>query len=90
MYQAICYSFTAIKVESTKIDLAVNERKTKYMLSTSKDVWPTDPHITADNYNFDIVNEFILAPSLPPKNVSLEIKRRITLASKCYYSSIGN
>ena len=67
MYQAICYSFTAIKVESTKIDLAVNERKTKYMLSTSKDVWPTDPHITADNYNFDIVKEFILAPFLPPK-----------------------
>ena len=37
--------------------LAVNEGKTKYMLSTSRDVRRIASQITADNYTFDTVNE---------------------------------
>ena len=42
--------------------------------------------ITADNYTFDTVKEYIyLGSAVTTKNyVSLEIKRRITLASRCY------
>ena len=42
---------------------------------------------TADNYTFDIVQEFIyLGYVLTTKNDnSLEIQRRITLAIRCYY-----
>ena len=39
--------------------LAVNEGKTKYMLSTSRDVRRIDSQITADNYTFETVKEFI-------------------------------
>ena len=46
-----------------------------------------DTQITADNYTFDIVKEFIYFGSAVTSktNVSLEIKRRITLALRWYY-----
>ena len=51
--------FSAIERQSTKMGLAVNENKIKYMLSTSRDVRRIDSQIIADNYNFYTVNEFI-------------------------------
>ena len=49
------------------------------------DVRRIDSRITADNYTFDTVKEFIyLGSAVTTKNdVSLEIKRRITLANRC-------
>ena len=52
-------AFSAIERESTKMGLAVNEGKTKYMFSRSRDVRRIDSRITADNYTFDTVKEFI-------------------------------
>ena len=52
-------AFSVIERESTKIGLAVNEGKTKYMLLTSKDVRHINSQITADNDAFDTVKEFI-------------------------------
>ena len=68
------------------MSLALNEGKTKYMLSTSR-----NSQITADNYTFDIVKEFIyLGLDVTTKNVvSLEIKRKIILANRCYYGLNG-
>ena len=45
----------------------------------------------ADNYTFDTVKEFIyLGSAVTIKNdVSLEIKRRIILANRCYYGLNG-
>ena len=40
---------TADERESTKMGLAVNEVKTKYMFSTSRDVRRIDSQIKADN-----------------------------------------
>ena len=61
------------------------------MFSTSRDVRRIDSRITADNYTFDTVKEFIyLGSAVTTKNdVSLEIKRRITLANSCYYGLNG-
>ena len=39
--------------------LAVNTDKSKYMMSTSRDVWCVGSQITADSYTFDVVKEFI-------------------------------
>ena len=50
-------AFSAI--ESAKKGLAVNEGKTKYMLSTSVVVPHMGSQITANGYNFDVVKEFI-------------------------------
>ena len=76
-------AFSAIERQSTKMGLAVNEGKTKYMLSTSRDVRCIDSQNAVDNYTFDTVNEFIyLGSAITIKNdVSLEIKRRITPAN---------
>ena len=61
------------------------------MFSTSRDVRLIDFRITADNCTFDTVKEFIyLGFAVTTKNdVSLEIKRRITLANRCYYGLNG-
>ena len=58
---------------------AVNEGKTKYMFSTSRDVRHIDSQITADNYTFDTVKEFIyLGSVVTTKNdVSLEISYNV-------------
>ena len=71
--------------------LAVNEDKTKYMLSTSRDVRRIYSQVTADNYTFEIVNEFVyLGFAVTNKNdVSLEIERGITLANNCHYGLNG-
>ena len=52
-------AFSAIERESTKMNLAVNEGETKYLLSTSRDERRIDSRITADNNTFDTVKEFI-------------------------------
>ena len=71
--------------------LSVNEGKTKYILSTIRDVRLIDSQITADNYTIETVKEFVyLGSAIITKNdVSLEIKRRITLEKRCYYGLNG-
>ena len=63
--------------------LAVNAGKTKYMLTMSGVV----PRMGSQSYNFDVVKEFIyLGTAINTHNeVSLEIKRRVTLANRCYF-----
>ena len=58
------------------------------MLSASRDVRRFVSQITADNYTFNAVSEFIyLGSAVAIKNdVSMEIKCWITLANKSYYS----
>ena len=72
--------------------LTVKKGKTKYMFSTSRDVRRIYSWITGNNYTFDTVKEFIyLGFDVTTKNnVSLEIKRRITLANNCYYGLNGH
>ncbi|XP_062141894.1 uncharacterized protein LOC133849872 [Drosophila sulfurigaster albostrigata] len=67
--------------------LAVSEGKTKYMLSTSRETRRLDSHVVPDSYTFEVVKEFTyLGTAINTKNdVSLEIKRRITLANRCYF-----
>ena len=77
-------AFSAIEWESTKMSLAVNEGKTKYMFSRSRNVRRIDSQIAPYNYIFGTVKEFIyLGSAVTTKNnVSLEIKRRITLTNR--------
>ena len=57
------------------------------MLSTSGDVFRIGFQIMANSYNFDDVKEFIYLGSAINTNndVSLAIKRRVTLANSCYF-----
>ena len=57
-----------------------------YMLSASGVVPSMGCQITANNYNFDVVKEFVyLGTAININNdVNLEIMRRVSLA-RCYY-----
>ncbi|XP_051858122.1 uncharacterized protein LOC127565084 [Drosophila albomicans] len=80
-------AFMAIKEESAKVGLAVNMEKTKFMVCSSRESRRLDSQLTAENYSFGSVKEFIyLGTAITSTNdVSLEIRRRITLANRCYF-----
>ena len=80
-------AFAAIEKESAKVGLTVNEGKTKYMLSANREARRLGSHVTAGKYNFEVVKEFTYLGTAvnSNNNVSLEIKRRITIANRCYY-----
>ena len=67
--------------------VATNEGNTKYMLSTNIDVRRIGPQIIPIMTTLCIVKEFIYLGSAVTikSDVSLGIKRRITLANGCYY-----
>ena len=85
-------AFSVIERESTKMGLAVNGSKTKYMLSISRDVRHIDSQITADNYTFDKAKDFInLAPTLPQKMMSVGRSNvRPLLPTNATMVSMGN
>ena len=68
--------------------LAVNEDKTKYILTASVLVPRMGSQITGNSYNFDVVKEFIyLGIAIDTNNdTRLEIKRRVTLANRNYFN----
>jgi hypothetical protein len=78
-----------LEIEAAKVELKINEQKTKYMIAapnerTICDVW----HIVAIGYkHFDVVKEFVYLVSLmtPTNDVSLEIQRRIQTANSCFF-----
>ena len=80
-------AFSAIERESAKMGLVVNEGKTKYMLSSCRGTRRIGTEVSCDSYAFDVVEEFIyLGTAINANNdVSLEIKRRVTLANRCYF-----
>ena len=79
-------AFNAIERDSAKMDLTVHEGKTKYVLSTSGNVPRIGSQVTANIYNFDLVKEFLyLGTTITTNNdASPEIKRRVSLANRCY------
>ena len=51
-------TFSAIERPSSELGLAVNESKTKYILSTSRDMLHIGYLITGDNYTINIVKNY--------------------------------
>ncbi|XP_043064519.1 uncharacterized protein LOC122320475 [Drosophila ficusphila] len=83
-------AFGAIEKESAKVGLAVNMEKTKFMVCSSRESRRLDSQLTAASYSFESVKEFIYLGTAVTgnNNVSLEIKRRITLANRCYFGLV--
>lgn len=82
-------SFTSIEAAANSIGLKVNEGKTKYMLTSTKERSFTDlgPTVTMGNHQFETVRKFVyLGSEITSENdVTVEIKRRIVLANKCLF-----
>ena len=51
-------AFISIERVSMTMGLALNKGKTKYMLSKSRDMRHIRSQIAADNYTFDVLQEF--------------------------------
>ncbi|XP_054089974.1 putative uncharacterized transposon-derived protein F52C9.6 isoform X1 [Zeugodacus cucurbitae] len=87
--RAVCSAFSRMDKEAKRMGLEVNEDKTKYLLSSSKQSAHSrlGSHVTVDSHNFEVVDNFVyLGTSINnTNNVSLEIQRRITLANRCYF-----
>ncbi|XP_049318579.1 LINE-1 retrotransposable element ORF2 protein isoform X1 [Bactrocera dorsalis] len=87
--RAVSSAFSRLNKEATQMGLAVNEGKTKYLLSSNKQSSHSRLgfHVTVDSHNFEVVDNFVyLGTSInTTNNVSLEIQRRITLANRCYF-----
>ena len=60
--------------------LAVNEDKAKYLVSTTKNL-SLRGFVEIVRFKFEGVKDFVHLGS----SISLEIKRRITLANRCYF-----
>ena len=69
-----------------KRGLTANESKTKYLSSTAKDT-SIRVFVEIDGYNFEVMKDFVyLVSSINTDNdISLEIRRRITLANRYYF-----
>ena len=77
-------AFCKFVKEAQSMGLKVNEDKTKSFVSTTKGS-NLGESIEIENYNFEVFKDFVyLGSSVNTNNkVSLEIKNRITLASRC-------
>lgn len=86
-------AFVSVQAEAEKMGLAVNEGKTKYMLSTRKDTQHRrlGQNVSIDSYNFEEVKYFVcLGSAINTENdTSTEIKRRITIANPCFFGLYG-
>lgn len=83
-------AFVQIEEAAGTMGLRINEEKTKYMISSKNE----DRHhhlgqnATIGKYNFEVVKEFIYLGGVvdSDNNMSLEVKRRIMLANRAYFS----
>ena len=85
--RAVSAAFSSLEKESRRLGLAVNEDKMKYIISTHKQAARIGPHVTIDSYAFEVVKDFVyLGTNINNNNnVSMEIRRRLTLANKCCF-----
>ena len=81
-------AFSKFAEEARNIGLAVNESKTKLLLSTaSSQDTSIGVSVQIAGYNFEVVKDFVyLGSSINTDNdINLEMRRRITLANRCYF-----
>ena len=79
-------AFSKFAEEAQSVGLAVNKSRTKMLLSTAKDT-SIGVSVEINGYDFEVVKDFVYVGfSINTDNdVSLEIRRRITLANRCYF-----
>ena len=76
-----------IAAKARSIGLAVNESKTMYLLSSTDKASSIEESVEIGGYNFEVVKHFVyLGSSINTDNdISLQIRRRSTLANRCCF-----
>lgn len=80
--------FVEMEKEASKVGLAINENKTKYLAMERKQGSRVGQNITIDTYNFEVVQSFKYLGSVlnVTNDVEEEIKTRITQGNKSFYA----
>ena len=78
----VTVAFSKFAEKARSIGLAVNESKTKYLLSSTTKDSSLGESVEIDAYNFEVVKDFSINTD---KDISLAMRRRITLANRCYF-----
>ena len=80
---AVKEMYLVLKGEAEKVGLTVNEQKTKYMSTKGDDRC----YFIVGDQRFEIVKEFVYLGALVRGDAdnSMEIKRRILMANRCFY-----
>ena len=83
---SVAAAFSKFAEEARSIGRAVNESKTNLLLSITTDT-SIGISVEIDCYNFVVVKDFVYLGSRTntDNDISLEIRRRITLANRYYY-----
>jgi hypothetical protein len=74
-------------VKAVKVELKINEQKTKYMIAAGKrTILDAGQLVAFGDKNFKVVNEFVYLRALvtPKNDVGSEILRRIQTANRCF------
>jgi hypothetical protein len=78
-----------LKREAAKVGLKINEQKTKYMIAARNDgtILDVGQSVVIGDKHFEVVKEFVYLGSLmtPTNDVSLEIRRKIQIANRCFF-----
>jgi Reverse transcriptase (RNA-dependent DNA polymerase) len=86
---AVRDAYLALEREANKVELKINESKTKYMIAAGTDRMIRDVghSVVLGDKTFEVVKEFVYLGSLvtPNNDVSLEIQRRIQTANRCFF-----
>jgi hypothetical protein len=85
--EAVKEKFVALERKGSDLGLRVNDAKTEYMIVTPSNR-QLDQNVTIDTHTFKVVNKFVyLGSQLNTDNdIMDEIKRRVTLGNRSYYS----
>ncbi|XP_073972976.1 uncharacterized protein [Rhodnius prolixus] len=86
---AVIEAFLALEMEARRLGLVVNEAKTKYV-PTGYSSTVQEQQLKIAHYKFETVKEFGYLGSLvsSENQESLEIKRRIMAANRCYFGLV--
>lgn len=88
--RSVSEAFVGIEEAAGTMGLRINEDKTKYMISSKEEArhHQLGQNVTIGNYNFEVVKEFVYLGGVVDSNnnMSLEVKRRIMLANRAFFS----
>ena len=81
-------NFTKIEEKGAEFGLKVSEKKTKYMTTPLSDYRPTNHTLEVNGKHFETVDNFIYLGSQvnSSNDIGEEIRRRVTLGNRSYYS----
>jgi hypothetical protein len=79
---AVRNAYLALEGEAVKVDLKINEQKTKYMIAARNDrtIRDVGQSVTIGDKHFEVVKE-----SLESLMTHLEIQRKIQTANRCFF-----